>query len=106
MILNIVVFTGWDSRGQRLTCLHLPVIHLEVASFYYYLIRVVPDIRPFLVSVIRLVGYPISGWQDTEYPVGGILDIRLAGYRISGSSIQKIVDNKSNDNNFFLIRKI
>ena len=56
-----------------------------------HLLRVVPDIRPFLVSGIR---------PNIRFH---LLDIRLAGYGIPGSSVQKIVVFVSNDNYFLLI---
>ena len=55
--------------------------------------RLVPDIRPFLISGIR---------PDIRFHLP---DIRLAGYRISGSSIHEIVDIVSNGNYILLKSK-
>ena len=67
---------------------------MVVIYLWLYWISGLSDIRPFLVygrvSGIRM---------DIRF---NLPDIWLDGYRISGSSIHKIVDNVNNDNYFFL----
>ena len=59
------------------------------------LVRVVPDIRPFL--------YLFGIRPDIRFHLQDIWpNIRLDGYRIFGSIMHKIVDIVSNDYQFFL----
>ena len=61
---------------------------------YVVLIRVAPDIRP--------AGYP--AFYGIRYPAG--YRVSFAGYRISGSSIDEIVDIVNNVNYIVLICKV